>query len=93
MLSVIPMTSSSVSYSAAERMKRNHNQQSFPNTYFWRSHQKQEIDYLEELNGELRVYEIKWRENRMKIPAGFSAAYPDCPVSLVDRDNMTEFVG
>ena len=51
------------------------------------------IDYLEELNGELRGYEIKWRENRMKVPAGFSAAYPDCPVSLVNRENMTEFVG
>ena len=35
----------------AERMKRNHNQRPFPNCYFWRSHQKQEIDYLEELNG------------------------------------------
>jgi predicted AAA+ superfamily ATPase len=77
----------------AERMKRNHNQQLFPNTYFWRSHQKQEIDYLEELNGELRGYEIKWRENRMKVPAGFSAAYPDCPVSLINRENMTEFMG
>jgi len=75
----------------AERMKRNHNQQLFPNTYFWRSHQKQEIDYLEELNGELTGYEIKWREKRMKVPAGFRAAYPDCPLSLINRENMTEF--
>jgi predicted AAA+ superfamily ATPase len=28
----------------AERIKRNHNQRLFPNCYFWRSHQKQEID-------------------------------------------------
>jgi predicted AAA+ superfamily ATPase len=76
----------------AERMKRNHNQRLFPNTYFWRSHQKQEIDYLEELNGVLRGYEIKWRETRLKVPAGFSAAYPDCPVSLINRENMTGFV-
>ena len=74
-------------------MKRNHNQQFFPNTYFWRNHQKQEVDYLEELNGELRGYEIKWREKRLKVPAGFSAAYPDCPVNLVNRENMTEFAG
>jgi predicted AAA+ superfamily ATPase len=76
----------------AERMKRNHNQRLFPNCYFWRSHQKQEIDYLEELNGVLRGYEIKWRETRLKVPAGFSAAYPDCPVSLINRENMTGFV-
>ena len=76
----------------AERMKRNHNQRLFPNCYFWRSHQKQEIDYLEELNGALRGYEIKWRETRLKVPAGFIAAYPDCPVSLINRENMTGFV-
>jgi predicted AAA+ superfamily ATPase len=76
----------------AERMKRNHNQSQFPNTYFWRSHQKQEIDYLEELNGVLQGYEIKWRETRLKVPAGFSAAYPDCPVSLINRENMTWFL-
>jgi len=76
----------------AERMKRNHNRQLFPSSYFWRSHQKQEIDYLEELNGELRGYEIKWREKRMKVPAAFSAAYPDCPVTLIDRENMAGFV-
>ena len=77
----------------AERMKRNHNQQLFPNTYFWRSHQKQEIDYLEEMNGELWGYEIKWRESRMKVPAGFRVAYPECPVTLVNRENMLEFTG
>ena len=68
----------------AERMKRNHNQRLFPDCCFWRSHQKQEIDYLEELNGALRGYEINWRETRLKVPAGFIAAYPDCPVSLIN---------
>src|SRR4030042_2055854 len=76
----------------AERIKWNHNQGRFPNSYFWRSHQKQEIDYLEELNGVLRGYEIKWRAQKFKVPSGFSAAYPDCPVSLTNRENMTGFV-
>lgn len=76
----------------AERMKRNHDQQLFPSSYFWRSHQGQEIDYLEELNGELRGYEIKWREKRIKVPAAFSAAYPDCPVTLINRENLAGFV-
>lgn len=76
----------------SERIKRNHNQQSFPNTFFWRSHQKQEVDYLEELNGVLRGYEIKWGRTRLKIPTGFRAAYPDCPVTLINRENMMEFV-
>jgi len=33
-------------FAIAERMKRNHNQRLFPNSYFRRSHRKQEIDQL-----------------------------------------------
>jgi hypothetical protein len=47
---------------------------------------------LEELNGALSGYEIKWRDQKFKVPRGFSAAYPDCPVSLINRENMTMFV-
>jgi len=79
-------------FAIAERVKWNHNQGLFPNIYFWCSHQKQEIDYLEELYGALRGYEIKWRETKLKVPAGFIAAYPDYPVSLIKRENMTGFV-
>jgi len=35
----------------AERIKWIHNQRLFPNCYFRRSHQKQKIDYREELTG------------------------------------------
>ena len=47
-------------------MKGNHNQRLFRNCYFWHSRQKQETDYLEELNGSFRGYEIKWRETELK---------------------------
>jgi len=38
------------SFVNAERMKRNHNQRLFPNCYFRRRRQKQEINYRKELN-------------------------------------------
>jgi len=47
-------------------MEWNHSRRLLPNCYFRRSHQKQAIDYLEDLNGALRGYEIKWRETRLK---------------------------
>ena len=50
------------------------------------------INNLEELNGELLGYENRWREKRMKIPSAFRSAYPDCPVALVNRENVTGFV-
>ena len=43
-----------------------HNQRQIPNCFFRRSHQKQAMDCVEELNGVLRGYEIKWREARLK---------------------------
>ncbi len=75
-----------------ERMKANHNRGRFPGCWFWRSHQKQEIDYLEETGGALRGYEIKWQEKRLRVPSAFAAAYPDCPVELIHRENLLEFL-
>lgn len=75
-----------------ERRKENHNRRRFPNTWFWRSHQKQEIDYIEEEGEALRGYEIKWTEKRLRVPAAFAAAYPDCPVESVHRGNLIDFL-
>jgi uncharacterized protein len=75
-----------------ERIKSNHNQGRFPNTWFWRSHQQQEVDYLEEEGGSLRGYEIKWREKRLRVPPSFAKAYPECPITLVNQDNLMEFI-
>jgi len=76
----------------AERIKSNHNQGRFPNTWFWRSHQQQEVDYLEEEGGKLSGYEIKWKEKRLRIPPSFASAYPGCPVTLISPANLIEFV-
>ncbi len=77
----------------SERLKHNENHGRYPNIWFWRSHQQQEIDYLEEEGGGLQGWEIKWSKGRFRVPSAFAAAYPDCPVSLVNRDNLLEFVG
>ncbi|MHB1012761.1 MAG: ATP-binding protein [Desulfobacteria bacterium] len=76
-----------------ERRKANHNRGRFPSTWFWRSHSGQEIDYLEEEGGSLRGYEIKWTGKRLRIPSTFAAAYPDCPVEMIHRGNLVEFLG
>lgn len=80
-------------FAISERLKHNENHGNYPNIWFWRNHQQQEIDYLEESGGALRGWEFKWGKWRFRIPAGFAAAYPDCPVSLVNRDNLPEFAG
>ncbi|MBK5276562.1 MAG: ATP-binding protein [Desulfuromonadales bacterium] len=77
----------------AERLKHNENHGTYPNTWFWRNHHQQEIDYLEEAGGALSGWEIKWGKARFRVPPAFVAAYPQCPVELVNRDNLLDFVG
>ena len=76
----------------AERLKHNENNGNYPNTWFWRSHQQQEIDYLEEAGGALSGWEVKWGNARFRVPSSFAATYPQCTVSLVNRDNVLGFV-
>ncbi|MBF0501349.1 MAG: ATP-binding protein [Candidatus Riflebacteria bacterium] len=76
----------------SERLKHNENHGRYPNTWFWRSHQQQEIDYLEEAGGALHGWEIKSGKGRFRVPAAFATAYPECRVSLITRDNLSDFV-
>lgn len=53
-------------YLLAERMKRNAYFGESPNRYFWRTHDGAEIDYLEESDGVLHTYEIKWKDHKKR---------------------------
>lgn len=61
--------------------------------YFWRTHTKQEIDRIEELNGQLNGYEYKWNPKaKTKVPSSFLKAYPDAIVSFINSDNYLDFI-
>ncbi len=32
----------------------------YGSSYFWRTQQQQEIDYIEEIDGKISVFEFKW---------------------------------
>ncbi|MDD6100030.1 MAG: ATP-binding protein [bacterium] len=78
----------------AERMKRLVYQQSFASSWFWRTRQQLEIDYLEEEDGELRAFEIKWNPKKatVRCPASFKEAYPDAIYQVITPDNVEEFL-
>ena len=44
----------------SERMKKNSYENNTAKPYFWRTVQQQAIDYVEDLNGNITAYEIKW---------------------------------
>lgn len=76
----------------SERMKRNQYLNFDSNNYFWRTHDQQEIDYLEESSGKTTAFEFKLHSGNFKVPSAFKQAYPDAEVKLVNRDNFMDFV-
>lgn len=79
-------------YIISERIKKNSNHDKDVNIYFWRTLQQHEIDYIEEKNGKISGYEMKYSKDNFKIPAPFAQGYPQSPVKLINRDNFREFV-
>jgi uncharacterized protein len=80
-------------YWIAERRKFMDYSQQKVNTYFWRTHAGQEIDYLEEANGKLTAFECKWNEKaKVKIPGSFMEAYPNTELHKVSRANFEQFL-
>lgn len=77
----------------SEKMKFNHYNFRYCKNYFWRTHQKQEIDYLEESDGFLKAFEIKWNpKTKFKIPTTFTDAYPNSELTIITPDNFTKFL-
>lgn len=76
----------------SERKKRNQYHLQFVSSYFWRTKQQQEIDYLEEGNGTIKAFEFKWNPNaKVKFPAKFVETY-NAEISVVNKDNFRDFV-
>ncbi len=76
----------------SERIKIQSYHQIYTNNYFWRTVQKQEIDFVEEKDGKISAYEFKWKNSgRNKIPKSFLENY-SAQGKIIDKDNFREFV-
>jgi predicted AAA+ superfamily ATPase len=77
----------------SERRKYIDYQCIYANTFFWRTHAQQEIDYIEERNGVLYAFEIKWKENKKcRLPGAFAEAYPDHAFEIITPANYLNFL-
>jgi len=62
-------------------------------SWFWRTQQQQEIDYVEESNGTILAFEFKWNpEAKIKKPNTFFDAYPNSSLKVIHRDNYEDFL-
>lgn len=81
-------------YFVAERMKFLHYNKIYAHRFFWRTAQQQEIDYLEEYDGKISAFEIKWNPNKkVKFPVSFVKHYPNSEYFTVNPDNFLDHLG
>lgn len=78
----------------SERIKANHYAGRYVNSYFWRTTQQQEIDYVEESDGRFSVFEMKWNPRRAntQFPSSFLTAYDVREKAVVTPENWMEWV-
>lgn len=76
----------------SERIKQIEYKQSLARTYFWRTKQQQEVDFVEENGGTIFGYEFKWNKKKnQKLPKTFTETY-NAVGKVIDKDNFREFV-
>ncbi len=80
-------------FCVVELLKKAEYNQRFSNLYFWRTYDGAEIDLVEEINGKLNAYEIKWKPKRKtKIPESFSKKYNPVSFNIITPDNILELL-
>lgn len=76
-----------------ERMKFNQNRRRFVNSWFWRTYNQKEVDYIEDEGGILHAFEFKYRVARKtEIPKIFSEFYPGSTFTTITSENFLEFL-
>ena len=73
-------------------MKRQEYLREAANSYFWRTYDKKEIDFVEERQGKLFGYEIKWTKTRAKAPKEWVKNYPGAEFEMIHRENYVQFI-
>src|SRR5690606_31131161 len=80
-------------YMIAERVKYLHQNQIEVSSFFWRTTQQQEIDYIEKRGEELLAVEFKWNENKkVRIPVTFTQAYQNVSSLFVSKADRSSFL-
>ncbi|MBN1769307.1 MAG: ATP-binding protein [Prolixibacteraceae bacterium] len=75
-----------------ERIKTKAYKRIYSNDFFWRTYDRQEIDLIEERDGNLFAYEFKWNKPNARAPKAFINAYPDALFKVISKDNFLEFL-
>jgi predicted AAA+ superfamily ATPase len=77
----------------SERVKYLGNNEMDVKSWFWRTTQQQEIDYIEEWDNKLYAFEFKWNPHKkVRLSKTFSNTYANHEFKVVTPENFQEFV-
>lgn len=78
----------------SERVKALRYKSWYGRTYFWRTYQQQEIDWIEEIDGTFSAFEFKWnpKKSKAKFSSTFLDNYPIKKTMVVTTENADEFI-
>jgi predicted AAA+ superfamily ATPase len=77
----------------SERIKKLHYDETWANTYVWRTKDQKEIDYIEEKDGVIAAFEFKWNVKKQpKINTAFQNAYNVEKMQIITPDNVETFL-
>jgi len=77
----------------SERIKWNRLNNKEVEYYFWKTHTKQIMDYIEVENGSISAYKTSWeKRKKMKFPASFAEAYPFSKSFALNRSTYWGFL-
>lgn len=79
-------------YIVMERIKKQSYKPIFSNNYFWRTYDQKEIDWVEERDGKLFGYEIKWGGKKRKEPKLWRQTYKNAEFKVINQENYFDFI-
>ena len=80
-------------YLISERVKWIRMNQLGIETYFWKTHTKQRMDFLELSGNGIRAYKTDWeKRKKVKLPKSFSDSYPTAKTGVLNRSTYWSFL-
>lgn len=76
----------------SERKKFQEYTNLYANNFFWRTYDQKEIDWVEEREGKIFGFELKWRDKKPKAPKNWLDTYPEASWEIVNKENYLDFI-
>lgn len=75
-----------------ERIKKQNYEKIYSNNYFWRTWDGKEVDWVEEREGKLYGYELKWKPKSKKSPDEWIGTYKNSEYIVISQNDYLKFI-